>query len=114
MEQGGSIEETSFLNVKDPTDPIELNSTQSFSKMAIKDHKDIKMSDQTKKDQNKNKKPVQNAPPYTKSKAKAEVENQTKVNYDSGSGQEAQPLSIIKTSAVDVMEERSEEGEEED
>ena len=47
VEQGGRIEETSFLNIKDPTDPIELNSTQSFSKMAIKDRKGIKMSDQT-------------------------------------------------------------------
>ena len=51
------------------------------------------------------KKPEQNTPPYTKSKVKAEVENPTKVNYDSGAGHQAQPLSIIKTSAVDVMEE---------
>ena len=43
--QGGRIEETSFLNIKDPTDPIELNSTQSFSKMAIQDPKDIEMLD---------------------------------------------------------------------
>ena len=56
VEQGGRIEKTLFLNVKDPTDPIDLISTQSFSKMAIKDHKDIERSDQTKKDQNNNKK----------------------------------------------------------
>ena len=34
-EQGGRIEEVSFLDVKDPSDPIELNSTKSFSEMAI-------------------------------------------------------------------------------
>ena len=48
-EQGGRIEETLFLNVNYPTDPIELNSSQSFSKMAIQDPKDIKMSDLAKR-----------------------------------------------------------------
>ena len=62
--------------------------------MAIKDPKDIKMSDLAQNDQNDNKKPEQNTPPYTKSKAKAELENPTKVNYDSGAGHQAQPLTI--------------------
>ena len=62
--------------------------------MAIKDPKDIKMSDLAQNDQNNNKKPEPNTPPYTKSKAKAEVENPTKVNYDSGAGHQAQPLTI--------------------
>ena len=49
-EQGGRIEETLFLNVNYPTDPIDINSSQSFSKMAIQDPKDIKMSDLAKND----------------------------------------------------------------
>ena len=93
-EQGGRIEDTSFLNIKDPTDPIELNSYQIFSKMAIKDPTDIEMSDLAQNNLNNNIKPEQNTPPYTKSKAKAEVQNPTKINYDSGAGHQAQPLTI--------------------
>ena len=56
VEQGGRMEEPLFLNIKDPTETIELNSTQSFSKMAIKDAKDIEMSDLAKNNHNNNKK----------------------------------------------------------
>ena len=46
-EQGSRIEELSVPKVRDPTDPIEINSSKRFSNMAIKDKKDTEMmSDQ--------------------------------------------------------------------
>ena len=44
-EQGGPIEQVPFLGVKDPSDPVEPNSTNSFSEMYKIDPKDSAMLD---------------------------------------------------------------------
>ena len=95
-EQGGRIEEVSFLDVKDPSDPIELNSTKSFSEMAIEYPKVSEILDLATNNLNDNTKPEHETPPSTKSKADAEVLNPTKVNDDSGASHLAVPITIKK------------------
>ena len=94
-EQGVRIEEVSFLEVKDPSDPIERKSTKSFSELAIEDPKDSEMSDLAINDLNDNTKPEIETPHYSKSKAEAEVLNPTEVIDDSGASHQAEPLTFF-------------------
>ena len=40
-EQRGGVEVTTFLKVKDPTDPLNVNQSKNFENLAINDPKDI-------------------------------------------------------------------------
>ena len=94
-EQGVRIEEVSFLEVKDPSDPIGIQSKKGFSELAIEDPKDSEISDLAIKDLNNNTKPEIETPPYSKSKAEAEVLNPTKVINDSGDSHQSEQLTIF-------------------
>ena len=74
-EQRGGVEVTTFLQVKDPSDPLNVNPSNSFKNLAINDPKDIEMSDQGTIDHNDNS-------THT-SKAEAMVEPITKANLGS-------------------------------
>ena len=71
-EQRGRVEVTTFLQVKDRSDPLEVNPSKNFENLAISDQKDIEMSDQGITDQNENS--------THNSKAEAMVETVTKAN----------------------------------
>ena len=54
VEQRGGVEVTTFLKVKDPTDPLNVNQSNNFGNLAINDPKDIEMSDPGTTDHNEN------------------------------------------------------------
>ena len=56
VEQRGGEEVTTFMNVKDPTDPLNVQQSKSFKNLAINSPKDIEMSDTAATDHNDNSK----------------------------------------------------------
>ena len=53
-EEHRGVEVTMFTQVKDHSDPLEVNPQNEFKNMAIKDLKDTELSDQENMDQNEN------------------------------------------------------------
>ena len=102
-EQRERVEVTTFLKVKDPSHPLNVNPSSSFTNLVINDPKDIEMLDQGITDHNNNS--------THSSKAEAMVEPVTKDNLGSNMSHLAEPLSPIKTSAADIDEKEKEEKE---
>ena len=82
-EQRGGVEVTTFLKVKDPTEPLNVNQSNHFENLAINDPKDIEMSDPGITDHNEK---------YThNSKAEAGVDSVAKSNLGSTTSHSADP-----------------------
>ena len=77
------------MKVKDQTDPLNVNPSNSFKNLLIDNSKDIEMSDQGATDHNGNS--------TLKNKAEAMVEPVTKANLGSNTSHLASPLKSIKT-----------------
>ena len=90
VEQRGGVEVTTFLKVKDPTDPLNVNQIKSFLNLAINHPKDIEMSDPGTTDHNDN------------NKAEARFDSVAKANLGSNMSHLAEPLNQNQTSAADV------------
>ena len=81
---------TTYKEVKDPSDPLNLNPTKSFINLAIDNPKAIEMSDPDETDQNDN----------STSKAEALAVPTTKANSGSNTSHLASPLTQFETSAA--------------
>ena len=92
VEQRGGEEVLTFLNVKDPTDPLNVQKSKSFSNLAINSPKDVDMLDKVATDQNDN------------SKAEAMVSLVLKYNPGSNISHQADPLNANHAFAADVYE----------
>ena len=92
VEQRGGEEVLTFMNVKDPTDPLNVQKSKSFSNLAINSPKDVDMSDKVATDQNDN------------SKTEAEVSLVAKANPGSNISHKAEALNANHASAADVYE----------
>ena len=99
-EQRGREEVTTFMQVKDRSDPLDVNPSKSFENLAIDDQKDMELSDQGITDHNENS--------THNNKAEAMVDTVTKANPGSNMSHLAQPLTLNKTSAADVDEKEKE------
>ena len=89
-EQRGCEEVLTFMDVKDPTDPLNVKQNNSFSSLAINSPKDINMSDNVAIDENAN------------SKAEAEASLVAKANPGSDISHQADALNVNNASAADV------------
>ena len=89
-EQRGCEEVLTFMDVKDPTDPLNVQQNNSFSSLAINSPKDVNMSDKVATDQNDN------------SKAEAEASLVAKANPGSDISHQADALNANHASAADV------------
>ena len=96
VEQRGGEEVTTFMNVKDPTDPLNVQQSKSFKNLAINSAKDINLSDTAATDHNDN------------SKAEAMVSSVAKANPGSNMSHQADPLNANHASAAEVYEEDKE------
>ena len=90
VEQRGGEEVLTFMDVKDPTDPLNVQQNKSFSSLAINSPKDVNMSDKVATDQNDN------------SKAEAEASLVAKANPGSDISHQADALNVNNASAVEV------------
>ena len=90
VEQRGGEEVLTFMNVKDPTDPLNVQQNKSFSSLAINSPKDVNMSDKVDTDHNDN------------SKAEAEASLVAKANPGSNKSHQADALNANHASAADV------------
>ena len=99
-EQRGREEVTTFMQVKDRSDPLDVNPSKSFENLAIDDQKDMELSDQGITDHNENS--------THNNKAEAMVDIVTKANPGCNMSHLAQPLTLNKTSAADVDEKEKE------
>ena len=97
-EQRGS-EVLTFLDVKDHTDPLNVNQTNIFSSLAINSPKDTIMSDNVATDENAN------------SKAEAKASLVAKANPGSDKSQQADALNVNNASAVEAYGKEKEKQE---
>ena len=88
-EEQRGVEITTFKEVKDPSDPLNINPTKSFEHLAIDDPKDIEMSDQDETDNS-----------TSKNQAEAMAAPTTKANSGSNTSHLASPLPQFETSAA--------------
>ena len=85
VEQRGGEEVLTFMNVKDPTDPLNVKQSKSFSSLALNSPKDVDMSDKVATDHHDN------------SKAEAEASLVAKASPGSNKGHQAEALNANHT-----------------